>query len=58
MSKVDEAETVMPLVRVLREREVPVSLMGLGQRVPADLVDGEPEMIAACLLGQMQVVHA
>ena len=57
MSKVDEAETVMPLVRVLREREVPVSLMGLGQRVPEDLVDGEPELIAACLLGQMQV-HA
>jgi len=58
MSKVDEAETVMPLVRVLRERGVPVSLIGLGQRVPEDLVEGEPEMIAACLLGQVPVVHA
>ncbi|AMY10422.1 Flagella-associated GTP-binding protein [Luteitalea pratensis] len=58
MSKVDEAETVMPLVRALREREVPVSLIGLGQRVPEDLVEGEPEMIAACLLGQVPVVHA
>jgi flagellar biosynthesis protein FlhF len=58
ISKVDEAETVMPLVRVLRDREVPVSLIGLGQRVPEDLVEGEPEMIAACLLGQVPVVHA
>jgi len=58
ISKVDEAETVMPLVRVLREREVPVSLIGLGQRVPEDLVEAEPEMIAACLLGQLPVVHA
>ena len=58
ISKVDEAETVMPLVRALREREVPVSLIGLGQRVPEDLVEGEPEMIAACLLGQLPVVHA
>ena len=58
LSKVDEAETVMPLVRALREREVPVSLIGLGQRVPEDLVEGEPEMIAACLLGQVPVVHA
>jgi flagellar biosynthesis protein FlhF len=58
MSKVDEAETVMPLVRVLRQRDVPVSLIGLGQRVPEDLVEGEPEMLAACLLGQVPVVHA
>lgn len=58
ISKVDEAETVMPLVRVLRERDVPVSLIGLGQRVPEDLVEGEAEMIAACLLGQVPVGHA
>ncbi len=58
ISKVDEAETVMPLIRVLRERDVPVSLIGLGQRVPEDLVEGEAEMIAACLLGQLPVVTA
>ncbi|MGV3516737.1 hypothetical protein [Luteitalea sp.] len=58
ISKVDEAETVMPLVRALHERDVPVSLIGLGQRVPEDLVEGEAEMIAACLLGQVPVVHA
>lgn len=58
MTKVDEAESVMPLVRALRQRELPVSLIGLGQRVPEDLVEGEPETIAACLLGQVPVVHA
>lgn len=58
MTKVDEAETVMPLVRAMRLRDVPVSLIGFGQRVPEDLVEGEPETIAACLLGQIPVVHA
>ncbi|MCC6163547.1 MAG: hypothetical protein IT182_09380 [Acidobacteria bacterium] len=58
MSKVDEAESVMPLVRVLREREIPVSLIGLGQQVPEDLVTAAPELIAACLLGQVPMVHA
>ncbi|WP_396623517.1 hypothetical protein [Luteitalea sp.] len=58
MSKVDEAETVMPLVRALRQRELPVSLIGLGQRVPEDLVEADPESLAACLLGQAPVVHA
>lgn len=58
VSKVDEAETVMPLVRALRQRELPVSLLGLGQRVPEDLVEGDPESLAACLLGQVPVVHA
>lgn len=58
MSKVDEAESVMPLVRTLRTQGVPVSLMGVGQRVPEDLVEGDPEMIAACLLGQVPMVHA
>ncbi|HTV03348.1 MAG TPA: hypothetical protein VMF13_22550 [Luteitalea sp.] len=58
ISKVDEAETIMPLVRALRQRDARVSLMGLGQRVPEDLVDADPDMIAACLLGQLPTVHA
>lgn len=58
LSKVDEAETVMPVVRALCERDVTVSLIGLGQRVPEDLVEGEAEMIAACLLGQLPMVNA
>ena len=53
VSKVDEAETLMPLVHAIRARDVQVSLLGLGQRVPEDLVPGEPETLAACLLGQV-----
>lgn len=58
VSKVDEAETVMPLVRAIRAREVRISLLGLGQRVPEDLAEGDAETIAACLLGQVPTVHA
>lgn len=58
ISKVDEAETIMPLVRALRQRDARVSLLGLGQRVPEDLVDADPDVIAACLLGQLPAVHA
>ena len=58
ISKIDEAETVMPLVRSLRQRDVRVSLLGLGQRVPEDLAEGDPDSIAACLLGQLPTVHA
>lgn len=58
ISKADEAETLMPLVRALRQRDVPISLVGLGQRVPEDLAEGDPETIAACLLGQPPAAHA
>lgn len=58
VSKADEAETLMPLVRSLRLRDVPISLIGVGQRVPEDLAEGDPEMIAACLLGQLPTVYA
>jgi flagellar biosynthesis protein FlhF len=58
ISKVDEAETVMPLVRAIRERDLQISLIGLGQRVPEDLAEGDSETIAACLLGQLPAVHA
>lgn len=58
VTKVDEAESLMPLVRAVRQHETQVSLVGFGQRVPEDLVEGDAEMIAACLLGQVPVVHA
>lgn len=52
ISKLDEAETVMPLVRRLRERDLQVSLLGLGQQVPQDLAAATAEALAGCLLGQ------
>ncbi len=55
VSKIDEAETVMPLVRAIRARDAQVSLLGFGQRIPEDLAEGQPEALAACLLGQLPV---
>ncbi|MGI8672529.1 MAG: hypothetical protein ACR2LU_07960 [Luteitalea sp.] len=58
LSKVDEAETVMPLIRSIRQRDLRVSLLGFGQRVPEDLVEGAPDVIAGCLLGQVPSLEA
>ncbi len=52
MTKVDEAETMMPLVRRLREQHLHLSLLGLGQQVPEDLAPATANTVAACLLGQ------
>lgn len=52
VTKVDEAETVMPLVRRLREQRLCISLLGTGQQVPRDLAHATAEAIATCLLGQ------
>lgn len=57
ISKIDEAETVMPLVRAIRMRDTQVSFLGLGQRVPDDLVEAQPATLAACLLGQSPTVN-
>lgn len=52
LTKVDEAESVSPLVGLLRERELPVSYLGTGQRVPEDLYRATPSLLAACVLGE------
>lgn len=52
ITKLDDAETPMPLVRRLRERDTRVSWLGLGQQVPQDLAPATADALAACLLGQ------
>ncbi len=37
LTKLDEAESLSPLVSLLHERQVPISYLGTGQRVPEDL---------------------
>ena len=49
---VDECESVMPLLGVMRERELPVSYLSAGQRVPEDLARATPAMLASALLGE------
>jgi flagellar biosynthesis protein FlhF len=54
LSKVDEAESLSPLVGLLRERRLPISYLGLGQRVPEDLALATSELLAASILGEAE----
>jgi flagellar biosynthesis protein FlhF len=51
LTKLDEAESLSPLVGLLRDRKIPVSYICSGQRVPEDLAPATPDMLAACVLG-------
>lgn len=50
ISKVDEAESLSPLLGVLGERNIPVSYLTTGQRVPEDLNRATPENLASVVL--------
>lgn len=50
ITKLDECESVMPLLGVVREQRLPVSYLGTGQRVPEDLWRATPASLAAALL--------
>ncbi len=50
ITKLDEAESVMPLVSAIRERGLPVSYLAAGQRVPDDLWRATPVSLATALL--------
>jgi flagellar biosynthesis protein FlhF len=52
LTRVDEADTLAPLVGVLRQRRPPVSYLGTGQRVPEDLYRATPPLLASCMLGE------
>jgi len=51
ITKLDEADSLAPLVGVLREAALPISFVGTGQRVPEDLHRATPPAIAAWVLG-------
>lgn len=50
ITKLDESESLAPLLGVVRERALPVSYLGTGQRVPEDLWRATPAGLAAALL--------
>jgi flagellar biosynthesis protein FlhF len=50
ISKVDEAESLSPLLGVLGERNIPVSYLTTGQRVPEDLNRATAENLASVVL--------
>jgi flagellar biosynthesis protein FlhF len=52
ITKLDEADSLMPLLGVVRDRGLPVSYLTTGQRVPEDLWRATPASLAAALLGE------
>ena len=50
ITKIDESESIAPLLGIVRERALPVSYLGTGQRVPEDLWRATPAGLAAALL--------
>ena len=58
LTKVDEADSLSPLVSLLHERQVPISYLGTGQRVPEDLNRATAQLLAASVLGESAPVHS
>ena len=52
LTRVDETESIAPLVGLLRERSLRVTYLGTGQRVPEDLEIGTADTLAARVLGE------
>jgi len=50
ITKLDESESVMPLLGVVRECGLPISYLATGQNVPEDLSRATPANLAAALL--------
>jgi flagellar biosynthesis protein FlhF len=51
LTKLDEAESLAPLVSLLHEWQLPISYVGTGQRVPEDLNRATAALLAASVLG-------
>ena len=56
ITKLDEAESLGPLVSILRERQLPISYLGTGQRVPEDLERASAPAIASWVAGDREGV--
>lgn len=52
LTRLDECESPVSLIASLRERQMPVSYLGTGQRVPEDLARATAPVLAACMLGE------
>jgi flagellar biosynthesis protein FlhF len=51
ITKLDEAESLAPIVGLLREQQIPISYLASGQSVPEDLERATPPALAAWVAG-------
>jgi flagellar biosynthesis protein FlhF len=54
VTRLDETDTIGPLVSVLRARALPLSFFGTGQNVPSDLQRVTAPVLADCVMGEMK----
>ena len=52
LTKLDETDSLSPLVSLLRERKLPISYLGTGQHVPEDLNRATAQLLAASVMGE------
>jgi len=58
LTRIDQAETLSPLLTVLRDEHLPVSYLGTGQRVPEDLDCATGSILAGLVLGESSLLDA
>jgi flagellar biosynthesis protein FlhF len=58
LTKIDEADSLSPLVSLLHEKQLPISYLGTGQRVPDDLNRATAQLLAATVLGDAGPAHS
>jgi flagellar biosynthesis protein FlhF len=58
LTRVDEVDSLSPLVTLLTDRQIPVSYLGTGQRVPEDLNRATADLLAASVLGDLAPCEA
>jgi flagellar biosynthesis protein FlhF len=51
LTRVDEADAISPLLDLIAQRDLAVSYLGTGQRVPEDLERGTPQSLARHMMG-------
>jgi flagellar biosynthesis protein FlhF len=51
ITKLDEAESIAPIVSLMRDRNLPISYLGTGQAVPEDLERATAPTLAAWVAG-------
>jgi flagellar biosynthesis protein FlhF len=58
LTKLDESDSIAPLLGVVRDSGIPLSYLGTGQSVPDDLQRATPAAIAAWVLGDESRIGA
>jgi flagellar biosynthesis protein FlhF len=57
VTKLDEAETIAPLLGLIRDQRLPVSYVTAGQQVPEDLDRATPALLASAVLAEAPNMH-